>query len=180
MTVDNSSLSFSGFIVVADWCTANCCIFFLFFLRTRLHTLHSGQRHGDLSLLPNGCLGDHTPLSQPRLPQITPPLPSPDSLEKLLFDRGGLEDPNHHPDQSHSRAQAAQPDPGCTGHTQASVEAGGLGVHEEEVSFSERLDLPGAGETHGEGGDTCGQSQDAHGHRHLGGDRRRVSMTDLG
>lgn len=144
-----------------------------------MNILHVGPHHRHLSLLGNGCPGDHIPLGQPRLPQIRSPLPSPDSLEKPPFERRPLQNPNDNPHESQGRAQAGEPDPGCRAHMQAPVEARGLGVHEEEVSFAKRLDFTGGGETDREGGDACSQRQDAHGQGHLGGDRSFVSVTDL-
>ncbi|KAG7245197.1 hypothetical protein INR49_023763 [Caranx melampygus] len=69
------------------------------------------------------------------------------------------------------RAQAGEPDPGCSTEVQAPVEADGVGVHEEQVSLSKRLDFRRSGVTYREAGDACSQDQETQGQGHLQGGR---------
>lgn len=94
-------------------------------------------------------------------------------MEEPLFEAGPGEDPNDKPHRHQSRAEAGEANPGRGAEVQAPVEAYGLGVQEEQVSLSERLNFMGSGVADWQAGNTCSQDQETQGQGHLEGDRDR-------
>lgn len=91
-------------------------------------------------------------------------------MEQPLFQVGPWEDPNDNPHRRQGRAETGEADPGCSAEVEPPVEADGLGVHEEQVSLSERLNFMGSGVTHWQAGNTCSQDQETQGQGHLAGE----------
>lgn len=137
------------------------------YLRNRLHSFHLWQCDGYLLLFNTWELSNHVPRDPRSRPWAPPAIDFPRSVEKPFFDFGQLEDPNHHPNGHQARAEAREADPSRATGVHAFVEAHGLGVHEEQVSFSEWLDFKSGGVADGQGGDACGQDQKTQDQGHL-------------
>lgn len=111
------------------------------------------------------------PGSPPLWLQLSSPLPFHHTVKQPLFQIGPGKDPSNDPHRHQGRAQAGKPDPGRSAEVQAPVEADGVGVHEKQVSLSERLDFRRSGVTDRETGDACSQDQETQGQGHLQGGR---------
>lgn len=146
---------------------------FFSFLWSGLHIFHFWQCEWYLSLPCTWWLWHHIPLHPPRRPQLSSPFPFPDSMKKAFFEVDPRKDPNDNSHHCQGRAEAGEPNAGRSAIVQPPVEAYGLAVHEEEVSFPEWLNFMGSGVTDWQAGNACSQDQETQGQGHLKGDRDR-------